>query len=52
MHGAAHALELDGADLPEGDLGPTRGVDHLLADEHLTRSGVVGDPRGDVTVWP
>ena len=47
-HGAGHALELDRADLPEGDLRPARGVDHLLADEHLARSGVVGDPRGDV----
>src|SRR5262249_45301821 len=47
-HGAGHALEVNRADLPEGDVRPARGVDDFLTDEHLARSGVVGDPRGDV----
>ena len=47
-HRAGHALELDRADLAEGDAGLAGGLDHRLAHEHLAGSGVVGDPRGDV----
>src|SRR4029450_11219112 len=42
------ALQLHRADLGEGHLDPRGGIDDLLADEDLTRPGVLGDPRGEV----
>ena len=41
-------LELDGTDLREGDGGPIRGVDDLLADHDLALASVLGDPRRNV----
>src|SRR4029453_6520525 len=42
------ALQPHRADLGEGPLAPRGGIDDLLADEDLTRPGVLGDPRGEV----
>src|SRR4249919_3456127 len=42
------ALQLHRPDLGEGHVDPRGGIDDLLADEDLTRPGVLGDPRGEV----
>ena len=38
-HRATDALQLHRPDLPEGDVRPACGVDDLLTDQHLARSG-------------
>ncbi len=52
VHQARHALPLDRADIYERGAHPFRGRDHLLADEHLARTRVLGDARRDVHRLP
>ena len=42
---AAHALEVDRAEIGEGHRGALAGLDHGLADEDLPRARVLRDPR-------
>ena len=46
------ALQLHRPDLGENHVDPRGGIDDLLADEDLTWTGVLGDPRGEVQVCP
>jgi len=42
-HSACDPFEIDRTDLPEGEVNAAGRVDHLLANEHLALSGVIGD---------
>jgi hypothetical protein len=41
-----HTLEFYGTDLAEGHDRGIGAIDHLLADQYLSRTGVVTDPSG------